>query len=187
MQLIGSDDFRSLDLKLAQEEGVRLLDRIEDCDGNKACFDGDLDARIQKSDVKMRRVLDQVDDFIASNWRYLETLELPDRPEAFDAPSSPDRLDLKKEGISTVIWATGFQRSYPWLRVEVLDTRGEIVHDGGVTPVHGLYAIGLNFMRHRYSSFIGGVGADAAFLADRILAKDRQTANAVVFTGNRAF
>jgi putative flavoprotein involved in K+ transport len=50
----------------------------------------------------------------------------------------------------------------------VLDSRGEIRHDGGVTPAPGLYVLGLNFLRRRKSSFIDGVGDDAAALADHI-------------------
>ena len=66
------------------------------------------------------------------------------------------------------MWATGFRREYPWLDVPVLDGRGEIVHDGGVTPWPGLYALGLPFMRRRKSTFLDGFGADAAELADHL-------------------
>ena len=55
----------------------------------------------------------------------------PTWPLAADAP---DSLDLKDERIDTVIWATGYRRAYPWLRVPVFDARGEIMHNGGITP-----------------------------------------------------
>jgi putative flavoprotein involved in K+ transport len=64
-----------------------------------------------------------------------------------------------------VVWATGYRRSYPWLRIPVLDPRGEIRHAGGVTPEPGLYVLGLQFLRRRNSSFLDGVGADARALA----------------------
>jgi putative flavoprotein involved in K+ transport len=67
-----------------------------------------------------------------------------------------------------VLWATGYRRQYPWLKVPVLNIRGEIVHDGGVTAAPGLYALGLNFLRTRKSSFIDGVGNDARVLAEHI-------------------
>ena len=76
-------------------------------------------------------------------------------------PSAPTYLELRDTGIRTVLWATGFRRSYPWLRVPVLDGRGEIMHTGGVTSVPGLYVLGLNFLRRRSSSFIAGVSKDA--------------------------
>ena len=70
-----------------------------------------------------------------------------------------------------MVWATGFRRHYPWLELPVLDARGEIRHEGGVTPAPGLYVLGLNFLRRRKSSFIDGVGDDAAELADHIVAR----------------
>jgi putative flavoprotein involved in K+ transport len=52
--------------------------------------------------------------------------------------------------------------------VPVLDARGEIRHEGGVTPFPGLYVIGLYFLRRRKSSFIDGVGRDAMELATHL-------------------
>jgi putative flavoprotein involved in K+ transport len=94
-------------------------------------------------------------------------------PEPFNptwplAADTPDNLDLKDERIKTVIWATGYRRAYPWLRVPIFDARGEITHKGGTTPAVGLYVLGLNFQRRRNSSFIDGVGADAWVIAEQI-------------------
>ena len=72
---------------------------------------------------------------------------------------------LQAERIGTVVWATGFRRAYPWLAVPVLDEHGEIRHASGVTPVPGLYVLGLQFQRRRKSAFIDGVGGDAEALA----------------------
>ena len=48
----------------------------------------------------------------------------------------------------------------------MLDRKGRIVHDGGVTAAPGLYLIGMPFMRRRKSSLIDGAGPDAAELTD---------------------
>ena len=64
-----------------------------------------------------------------------------------------------------MVWATGYRRSYPWLQVPVLDAQGEIVHRGGVTPVPGLFVLGLPGQRKRNSTFLDGVGDDARFIA----------------------
>ena len=84
---------------------------------------------------------------------------------------APTALDLAAEGIRTVVWATGFGRSYPWLKLPVLDERGEIVHRGGITPAPGLYVLGLNLQRRRKSTYIDGVGSDALEIADEIAAR----------------
>ena len=68
-----------------------------------------------------------------------------------------------------LIWATGHRRDYGWLQVPVLDAAGEIIHQGGVTPSPGLFAIGLRFLRRRRSNFIDGVGQDAQELTEAVL------------------
>jgi putative flavoprotein involved in K+ transport len=78
-------------------------------------------------------------------------------------------LNMRAEKIETVLWATGFKRHYPWLKIAVFDERGEIRQRYGITPVAGLYVLGLHFQRRRKSAFIDGVGDDATFLADRIV------------------
>ena len=43
----------------------------------------------------------------------------------------------------------------------VLDGKGMIRHDGGITDSPGMYLIGTPFLRRRKSSFIDGAGTDA--------------------------
>jgi hypothetical protein len=88
-----------------------------------------------------------------------------DPPAPFTAPAGPVELDLRRAGISTVIWATGYQPAYPWLTVPVLDRHGEIAHRRGVTSVPGFYVLGLKFLYCRNSTFVDGVGSDARFVA----------------------
>ena len=77
-------------------------------------------------------------------------------------------LDLGARGIRSVLWATGYRRSYPWLKLPILTSAGEIAHSSGVTPFPGVYVLGLNFQRRRSSSYIDGVGDDAQFLSELI-------------------
>ena len=96
----------------------------------------------------------------------------PRRPQ-IPAPVSlgpgPARVELGRD-VRTVLWATGYKRSYPWLEVPVLDATGELLHREGVTPAPGLFALGLRFQRTRKSHFLGGVGDDAARIAEHIVA-----------------
>jgi putative flavoprotein involved in K+ transport len=82
---------------------------------------------------------------------------------------TPTALDLEVESIRTVVWATGYHRDYSWLQAPILDGSREIIHRGGVTPMPGLYVLGLRFMRRRRSNFIDGVGLDAEALAEHVL------------------
>ena len=103
---------------------------------------------------------------------------MPPRPVV--AGGAPDHLDLRARGITTVIWATGHRRSYPWLTLPVLDPAGEIRHHRGVTPVPGLYVLGQRFQHRRSSSFIDGVGRDAVDIADHLTGRTSAVADPAV-------
>ena len=182
MQLVGRSDVRWLDVASLQQRGVRVLGRLAGAEDERVSFDDDLIATTAASDLKLAQLLQRIDAFIAASTLSGEV----GPPEPFQPTwtSALDvvetTVDLASAGIDTVIWATGFVRRYPWLRVDVLDRRGEILQLGGVTPVPGLFVLGLHFQRRRKSAFIDGVGGDAAYLADRIV---RRPTMATAMTG----
>lgn len=70
-----------------------------------------------------------------------------------------------------VIWATGFRFDYSWLQISgALDAEGKPIHERGVSPVGGLYYVGLPWQTSRNSALIGGVGRDAEAIVRRIAA-----------------
>ena len=77
-------------------------------------------------------------------------------------------LDLARGEVRTILWATGYRPDYRWLKVPVLDRKGQIDHDGGVTASPGLFAMGLPFMRRRKSTLIDGAGADAQDVSEQL-------------------
>jgi len=169
-QLVGREDHASLDLSILSAQGVRMVGRALGADGVRVWCDDDFAASTASSDAKLALLLRRVDRFVDCNGLADEV----GGPEPFvpcwpaALAQTPGVLDLRAEGIRTIVWATGFRRAYPWLRVPVLDARGEIQHVGGVTPAPGLYVLGFHFQRRRNSAFIDGVGADAAEMAARI-------------------
>ena len=65
-----------------------------------------------------------------------------------------------------VVWCTGFAPGFSWLRMPILDERGEPRHERGVAPdVPGLYFVGLHFLTSMSSAMVHGVGRDAARIA----------------------
>jgi putative flavoprotein involved in K+ transport len=164
-QLVGRADRATLDLPALAAAGVRLVGRVVGATGGRVELAGDLADTTRAADARLARLLDRIDAFAGGRG---------ERPAPFVAGAAPAELDLAAEGITTVLWCTGYRRSYPWLAVPVLDDRGEIRHDRGITPAPGLVVLGLQFMRRRKSSFIDGVGADAEELADHLAARLRQ-------------
>ena len=172
LQLVGRPDKANLDLAALQDNGVRLSGRLVGVDRRTVHFGADLAATTARADAGRRRLLAEIDDYINTDGLTTDVLDQePVRPVRIGG--EPGRLDLASAGISSVLWATGFRRRYPWLRIPVLDEAGEIRHRRGVTPVPGLYVLGLRFQHRRNSSFIDGVRHDAEFIANHLVARGR--------------
>jgi putative flavoprotein involved in K+ transport len=168
-QLVGRSDHATLDLQRLRHAGVLIVGRLLTVDGHRLHFDDDLVKTTVAADAKLATLLARLDRLAGNG----AIGPLVGEPEPFEPlwpafVSAPTDLHLKAAGIDTVIWATGYRRTYSWLKMPLLDARGELRHHGGVTPRAGVYAIGLPFLRTRKSSFIDGVGADARVLAAHI-------------------
>lgn len=84
-----------------------------------------------------------------------------------------------------VVWATGFQPDFRWIRLPVLNERGRPVHRRGATAIPGLYFLGLSWLHTRGSGLIGWVGRDAAHLAERIEEQARRQPAGIGSTADR--
>ena len=167
LQLTGRADHRDVDLPTLQALGVRLAGRLTSTDGRRLSFADDLGDTTAAADTRLARILEQIDDHIAG--RALDAELLAATAPAPLAPIAPiHQLDLRRQRITAIVWATGFTRAYPWLRVPVLDRRGEIVQRRGVTPETGVYVLGQRFQHRLDSNFIDGVRHDAQHVARHI-------------------
>lgn len=71
--------------------------------------------------------------------------------------------------VNNIIWATGFQQEFEWLKVDgVFDQQKEIIHKRGISPVDGLYFLGLPWQSRRGSSLLQGVGDDAKHIVEHM-------------------
>jgi putative flavoprotein involved in K+ transport len=170
-QLVGTPERATLDLNALTARGVTLVGRLVGANGGKLQFSGSLRAHCAMADLKLNRLLDRIDDWIDGKSLQGEALPEAQRPAATRVEDSPRLgLDLERERFGTVIWATGFRPDHSWLQVPALDRKGRLRHVGGVVDVPGLYALGLNFMRRRKSSFIHGAEDDVRDIATHLVA-----------------
>ena len=170
LQLVGRPDHATLDLHVLQRRGVELVGRLAGAEGTTVHFRPDLAATTTEADARLSRLLPRIDRAIEACGLAGEVL--PAEPvRAVRVSTPPEAVDLAAAGITNVVWATGYRRSYPWLRLPILDRRGEIAQYRGVTHVPGAYVLGQRFQHFRNSNFIDGVGRDAGHVAALIAAR----------------
>jgi putative flavoprotein involved in K+ transport len=168
-QLTGSVERKTLDLNSLQEIGVKIVGRFAGVANGKAQFSGSLHNCCAMADLKMNRLLATIDAWITSKGMDGQ-FEAPRRlAPTFVEDKPPLDIDLTTGDIQTIIWATGYRPDYSWLHVPVLDQKGQIRHEGGVTAHPGLYLMGMQFLRRRKSALIDGAGDDARDLAEHLV------------------
>jgi putative flavoprotein involved in K+ transport len=70
--------------------------------------------------------------------------------------------DNRTLDVKNVIWCTGYDPGFPWIKIPVFDENGQPVHDRGVvTQVPGMYFVGRHFLYSMSSSTLFGIGRDA--------------------------
>lgn len=167
-QLIGTPERRSIDLDTLAEQGVTIVGRLGGINDGVAQFSGSLPNICALADLKANRLLATLDEW-ADEARFDCDLEAPERlaPTSVASRRPVLELDLRRAGIRSVLFATGFRPDLSWLDLPVFDRRGRIRHDGGaVHDAPGVYVIGHPMLRRRRSSFLCGAAQDSAELAD---------------------
>ncbi|NRP51466.1 putative oxidoreductase CzcO [Aliiroseovarius sp. xm-m-354] len=159
-----------MDFRRLGGEGVILTGLTSGYSDGELSFADDLQQNIAAGDANYLEVLDLADAYVARTG-----LNLPEEPEARQMYPDPQCLTqpirsvaLQNEGISTIIWATGFRQDFSWLKVDAFDDRGAPLHNRGVSVEPDIYFLGLPWQSRRGSSFIWGVWHDAKHIADQI-------------------
>ena len=156
-----------VDLRQSAALGLSLLGHLQGIDDGRMHFADDLDAQLRAGDRSLVEFLAMVDQHIERTG--IDAPAAPGRaPPSPAAIQSPAQLDIRSERIGSVIWATGYNLDFAWAELPVFDTAGAPIHTRGVTALAGLYFLGLPWLHKRKSTFLAGVGEDAAFIADAI-------------------
>ena len=170
-QLVGSPTRDSLDLNRLTATGITIRGRLAGFNESSAQFSGSLGNVCALADLKMDRLLNSIDEWVTEHefdneldpsLRYLRT-----RVE--DSP--PLLMDLERNNIKTILWATGYRPDYSWLQLPILDRKGRIRHEGGVVDSHAVYLMGMPLLRRRKSSFIHGAEDDARELSAELISR----------------
>ncbi len=165
--LTGVNGGRDVDLRRLAEQGVTLLGSLKGAANGRLYFAADLSENLAKGDQGCHDFRHSVDAFIAENGLNAPEQAAAETIATTDVPSLTE-LDIRKMGINAIIWATGYEHDFGWIKAPVLGTHGSPIHSRGVTSVDGLYFLGLARLHKIKSSILWGVGEDAGYLAQHI-------------------
>ena len=177
LQLVGRGSHltqaRQLDLATLQARGVRLAGHLVASEGRRVRFADDLTHSVVGAERRMHRFLDAVDRHVDASGLTQEVWS-PERPRAVRLQDPPESLDLVAEGIRTVVLATGYRQSHPWLTLPITAPDGSIRQRRGRTEAPGVFVVGQRFQHRRDSGMVDGARRDAAMVvADLVGAEPR--------------
>ncbi len=159
-----------INLSRFARQGVILLGRVQAAQGKQVVLAPDLEENLDRADAFERKITQGIDEYITKAGMKVEANRTTAEALSNGATSTKPllTLDLQSAGISTIIWASGYQLDFGWVKIPVFDEVGYPVHQRGVTAFPGLYFLGLPWLYKRKSSLLYGVGEDAAFIASAI-------------------
>lgn len=166
-QVSGARGGQSLNLHQFARDGVVLLGRLQGAQGTSIRLAPDLKENLAKADRMEGEFTKLIDQFIAKNALDVASEELPLLRDGFNVEVI-DALDVRAAGISTVIWATGYEFDYSLVKLPVTDRDGFPITRRGVTEIPGLYFVGMPWLYTPSSGLFSGVGRDAAYIASHI-------------------
>jgi putative flavoprotein involved in K+ transport len=173
--LSGANGGTVLDLHRFAADGVVLLGRLRGVSGAALRLGSDLRENLSAADRALAKLKTRIDQLIRQ--RGIAAPAAEDDPFLSLSPSAiRDRstLDLRKERISTVLWATGYRNDLGWIDLPILDDHGEVIHRRGLTRERGLGFAGLRWQHKRRSHFIVGAAEDAAYVAAHLVDPGRE-------------
>ncbi|MEM7797266.1 MAG: MSMEG_0569 family flavin-dependent oxidoreductase [Cyanobacteria bacterium P01_C01_bin.118] len=162
---------REIDLRRFALEGMGLYGRLKDVNLNQLWFQDDLKHNLDQADAVAESIKRTIDTYIQEN-----RLDAPPEPPyepVWQPPTGSLSLDIDTANISTVIWSTGYHTDFSWIDIPVFDGKGYPGHERGITPIRGLYFLGLPWLYTWGSGRFSGVARDANYLADCIALKNR--------------
>ena len=161
---------QTMDFRRLAGEGVTLTGLTEGFSDGTLTFADDLQRNVDAGDANYREMLDAADAYLERTG-----LKLPEEPAARDMWPDPDcmknpirSIDIAGEGISAIIWATGFRQDFSWMKFDAFDEKGAPLHQRGVSKEPDVYFLGLPWQSRRGSTFLWGVWHDAKYIADQI-------------------
>jgi putative flavoprotein involved in K+ transport len=165
--LSGTKGGHTINLHQFAHDGVTLLGHLCGATNNIISIAPDLHKNLEIVDQFELDATHMIDGYIQTNKLDAPTEDLPQLRNGYEQPIL-ETLDLKKEGINTIIWAMGYTFDYSLVKLPVFDQDGFPIQSSGITYYPGLYFVGIPWMPSEKSGFLIGVGESARHIASCI-------------------
>ena len=158
-----------VDVRQMANDGIRIVGRVLGVSDGKLAVGQNANEVLDEADAAYAGFVTAARDFAAGNPDLEFGAEEVTRPETVRSRIvEVESLDLRRERVTAIVWATGYGYDYGWLTVPVLDSQGWPLQQRGVSPLRGLYFLGLHWMHTIKSGLLCGVGDDAQHLAEHM-------------------
>jgi putative flavoprotein involved in K+ transport len=174
-QISGKNGGESLNLHQFVRDGVVLLGHARDVRNNRLIIAPDVKEVLARVDQFETDTLKKIDDYIVRMDLGAPFEHVPQLSDGYEQKVITE-LDLDAEGISSVVWATGYRFDFSLVKLPVVDGDGYPIQQRGVTDYDGLYFLGMPWLHSRRSGILFGVGDDAAYVANHIAARPNSAA-----------
>ena len=165
--LSGKDGGHTLNLHEFAQDGMTLLGHVRGAKHNTIAVAPDLYDNLKIVDTFERDATGMIDGYIEAQGLDAPAEALQGLRNGY-AQTIITELDLNKEGVSTIVWATGYTFDYSILKLPVLDQDGFPIQSSGVTNYQGLYFVGIPWMPSERTGFLLGVAESARHIASQI-------------------
>jgi len=170
----GKDGGHALNLHKFYHDGVILLGHARDYVDGKLILAPDLKENLAKADQGQKLFQDKFDEYIQ---RAGVDAPLDDTPAMMDGYQAPEitTLDLRAEGINTIIWACGYSYDTSIFKFPVLNQFGIPDAPMGASSTYpGLYFVGFPFVPNLSAGHVGGVAKSAALVVERMMGSGQE-------------
>jgi putative flavoprotein involved in K+ transport len=165
--LSGTNGGHTINLHQFARDGITLLGHLRGAAGDKVMLAPDLSENLAKADGFERGILQMIDGFIQRSGLDAPAEEVPQLRDGYAQPVIED-IDLRAEGINTIIWATGYAFDFSLVKLPVCDQDGVPVQTRGVANYPGLYFVGLPWTPALKPGTLAGVGESAEHISRSI-------------------
>lgn len=167
----------SISLQKLTESGVIIVGKLSKFENSIVFFSEKIAEQIHQaikgSKREYKMLMGFADTYYKTNHEYLfnDKTFLP--PEIFTKWSLNTKItsiDLNEANISTIVFATGYSNDWPWLKISNgFDIMGYPIGKYGISPIPGLYFLGLFNLQRLSSTCLCNGGRDASTLLPHIL------------------